>query len=143
MSLAFVFIFMLFVVHDGKNNKNAGHIELPVPVYHPLLFRTLFRLLKGVCLNCHKLKGDRYWVRLTRLRLALVDAGEASIAQKLEEGIQLGGGDGPPSINQERSWEFGSDVKKQKEESDQQLSSEKKGKPTDELKKAEYNQNAL
>ncbi len=113
-----------------------------MPVYHPLLFRTMFRVLRCVCLNCHKLKRDRCWVRVTRLRLALVDAGETSVAQKLEEEIQRGG-DGSPSKDQEGSREFDADVK-QKEESGLLLSSERRGKTVDELNKAEYNnQNAV
>ncbi|KAF6245033.1 hypothetical protein COO60DRAFT_1650460 [Scenedesmus sp. NREL 46B-D3] len=36
-----------------------GHIELPVVVYNPLVFGTLYRLLKHTCLNCHKFKMGR------------------------------------------------------------------------------------
>lgn len=30
-----------------------GHIDLPVPVYAPLLFAQMFQLLKQTCLYCH------------------------------------------------------------------------------------------
>ena len=33
-----------------------GHIELAVPVYNPLVFTTLFKLLRCTCLHCYKLK---------------------------------------------------------------------------------------
>ena len=33
---------------------HMGHIELDVPVYHPLLFPTLFLLLRHKCLACHR-----------------------------------------------------------------------------------------
>jgi DNA-directed RNA polymerase I subunit RPA1 len=33
-----------------------GHIELAVAVYHPLLFRTLFGLLRSKCAYCHCLR---------------------------------------------------------------------------------------
>ncbi|KAF8073189.1 rpa1 [Scenedesmus sp. PABB004] len=36
-----------------------GHIELPVVVYNPLVFGTLYRLLKHTCLNCHQFKMGR------------------------------------------------------------------------------------
>eukprot|EP00879_Flechtneria_rotunda_P027392 GHRR01029340.1.p1 GENE.GHRR01029340.1~~GHRR01029340.1.p1 ORF type:complete len:728 (+),score=248.94 GHRR01029340.1:30-2186(+) len=36
-----------------------GHIELPVTVYNPLVFSTLYRLLKHTCLNCHQFKMGR------------------------------------------------------------------------------------
>jgi len=29
-----------------------GHIELPVPVYNPLLFADMYRLLRSMCLKC-------------------------------------------------------------------------------------------
>ncbi len=113
-----------------------------MPVYHPLLFRTMFRVLRCVCLNCHKLKGDRCWVRLSRLRLALVDAGETSVARELEEEIQRYG-DGPPNKGQDGPRELDADVQ-QKEESGLLLSNETREKPVDELNKAEYkSQNAV
>ncbi|CAI6004571.1 unnamed protein product [Closterium sp. NIES-65] len=33
-----------------------GHLELALPVYHPLLFSLLVKLLRCVCLRCHHLK---------------------------------------------------------------------------------------
>ena len=35
----------------GNCPGHMGHIELAVPVYHPLLFATLFRLLRAVILS--------------------------------------------------------------------------------------------
>lgn len=35
---------------------HLGHIELAVPLYNPLLFTDLLRLLKMVCLHCHSFK---------------------------------------------------------------------------------------
>ncbi|KAI3942205.1 hypothetical protein MKW98_003804 [Papaver atlanticum] len=32
---------------------HCGHIELPLPVYNPLLFKFLFQFLKGTCIFCH------------------------------------------------------------------------------------------
>lgn len=35
-----------------------GHIALAVPVYHPLVFPVLYKLLRATCLNCHHFKMD-------------------------------------------------------------------------------------
>ncbi len=92
-----------------------------------------------MCLNCHKLKGDRFWVRVVRLRLALVDASEASVARKLEEEIQRGGDDdNSPNKDQEIG-----DVIKHKGESGTLLSNEKKEQNMDELMKRKRKANAV
>lgn len=36
-----------------------GHIDLAVPVYNPLVFSVLFKLLRTTCLNCHHFKMDK------------------------------------------------------------------------------------
>lgn len=33
-----------------------GHIELSVPVFHPMLIRTLYQILNKTCLDCHELR---------------------------------------------------------------------------------------
>ncbi len=96
-----------------------------------------------MCLKCHRLKGDRFWVRMTRLRLALVDANEASVAQKLEEEIQRGGGgvDYSPNKDQEVG---GDDIGvEHNEESGILLSNEKKEKGVDELIKKKRKETAV
>ena len=42
-----------------------GHIELAVPVYNPLTFGTVVRLLRSMCLHCGKFKmaADRVAAR--------------------------------------------------------------------------------
>jgi DNA-directed RNA polymerase I subunit RPA1 len=37
---------------------HVGHIELALPVYHPIFFNNMFQLLRGTCLYCHKLKAS-------------------------------------------------------------------------------------
>lgn len=37
---------------------HMGHIALSVPVYHPLLFNLLFKLLRMKCMHCHKCVGE-------------------------------------------------------------------------------------
>jgi len=41
-----------------------GHIELPVPVYNPLIFAELLSLIKLVCFNCHHFRMEMAKVRL-------------------------------------------------------------------------------
>lgn len=36
-------------------SSSPGHIELPLPVHHPIFFRQMFQLLKGTCHYCHHL----------------------------------------------------------------------------------------
>lgn len=42
-----------------------GHIELPVPVYNPLIFSELLTLIKLVCFNCHHFRMEMAKVRPT------------------------------------------------------------------------------
>ncbi|KXZ53087.1 hypothetical protein GPECTOR_8g79 [Gonium pectorale] len=49
-----------------------GHVELPVPVYNPLVFKVLYKLMRCTCLNCHRFKlaqdtVDAYLAKLQRL----------------------------------------------------------------------------
>ncbi|CAJ0587266.1 unnamed protein product, partial [Mesorhabditis spiculigera] len=37
---------------------HVGHIELTVPVFNPLLFNFLLKLMKGTCIHCHSLYLD-------------------------------------------------------------------------------------
>jgi len=50
---------------------HCGHVELCVPVYNPMTFATVFRLLRCTCLNCFRfrLKGEMTdeYVRILRL----------------------------------------------------------------------------
>lgn len=32
-----------------------GYIELPLPVYHPMFFQLMLKILKGSCMICHRL----------------------------------------------------------------------------------------
>ncbi|GFR43873.1 hypothetical protein Agub_g5002 [Astrephomene gubernaculifera] len=49
-----------------------GHIELPVPVYNPLVFKVLYKLMRCTCIHCHRFKlsqdsVDTYTAKLRRL----------------------------------------------------------------------------
>jgi DNA-directed RNA polymerase I subunit RPA1 len=51
----------------GLNSKDCqghmGHIQLSLPVYHPLLFDILYKLIKAKCFVCHKFRCNRLKVR--------------------------------------------------------------------------------
>ena len=56
---------------------HMGHIALPVPVYHPIFFDQLFRLLKATCVYCFhlrmaKVEVNRYLSKLQLLQHGLV-----------------------------------------------------------------------
>ncbi|GLC72049.1 hypothetical protein PLESTF_001198600 [Pleodorina starrii] len=59
-----------------------GHIELPVPVYNPLVFKVMYKLMRCTCLHCHRFKlsqqtVDVYMAKLQRLAVGdLVEAVE-------------------------------------------------------------------
>ncbi|KAB5583736.1 hypothetical protein GE09DRAFT_1079947 [Coniochaeta sp. 2T2.1] len=38
---------------------HAGHIDLPVPVYHPIFMDQAYRLLRAQCVYCHRLRMAR------------------------------------------------------------------------------------
>jgi DNA-directed RNA polymerase I subunit RPA1 len=64
---------------------HMGHIELPVPVYNPLLFKDLYRLLRSKCFMCHHLKlKDEAPTYVAKLQL--LDAGLVEQALALDSG---------------------------------------------------------
>eukprot|EP00158_Paraphelidium_tribonemae_P008573 Partr_v1_DN28614_c1_g2_i3_m50565 putative dna-directed RNA polymerase len=54
-----------------------GHVHLAVPLYHPLLFKHMFNLLRSTCFSCHhlkmrKAKSHRYLARLKLARAGMI-----------------------------------------------------------------------
>ena len=64
---------------------HLGHIELNVPVYNPLLFPTLFKLLKSKCASCHRFKVHRLKARKFEVQLKLLAMGMLGPALELDE----------------------------------------------------------
>jgi DNA-directed RNA polymerase I subunit RPA1 len=60
-----------------------GHIELPVPLYHPLFFRQLYQLLGIICRVCHRLQVPRVYKQLFVARMRLLDYGLHNAAEEL------------------------------------------------------------
>lgn len=52
-----------------------GHIALPVPVYHPIFFDQLFRLLKATCVYCFRLRMAKIEVNRYANKLQLLQHG--------------------------------------------------------------------
>eukprot|EP00898_Chlorokybus_atmophyticus_P009008 jgi/Chlat1/9108/Chrsp97S08381 len=53
-----------------------GHIELAAPVYHPLVFMTMLKLLRSTCLYCHRFKMATKKVALYRRAIQLLANGK-------------------------------------------------------------------
>ncbi|CAL8467924.1 g7462 [Coccomyxa elongata] len=63
-----------------------GHIELAVPVYNPLVFTTMYKLLRCTCLNCFKLKMLEAEVEQYRTKLELLTEGRLVEAMQIMTG---------------------------------------------------------
>jgi len=65
---------------------HMGHIQLPLPVYHPVFFSSLFRLLKCTCFNCCKLLATETKTDTLVAQLRLLEGGYYSVANTVEDG---------------------------------------------------------
>lgn len=72
---------------------HLGHIELPVPVYHPVLFMTMFNILKRKCFSCHKFRMNSQKVREYRIKVLLLDHGYVDEAKTLSMKLGQKNGD--------------------------------------------------
>mmetsp|Transcript_32891 Transcript_32891/g.37873 ORF Transcript_32891/g.37873 Transcript_32891/m.37873 type:complete len:1758 (-) Transcript_32891:11-5284(-) len=61
-----------------------GHIELCVPLYHPLLFSQIVELLRMKCLNCHKFTISARELNVFKTKFLLLDYGEYYEVQELD-----------------------------------------------------------
>ncbi|KAI9906876.1 hypothetical protein PsorP6_003606 [Peronosclerospora sorghi] len=64
---------------------HLGHIELPVPVYNPVLFSQMFNILKRKCFTCHKFRMASAHSRVVRVNMLLLDNGFENEAAQLTE----------------------------------------------------------
>ncbi|KAG8964710.1 hypothetical protein FRC05_003609 [Tulasnella sp. 425] len=62
-----------------------GHIELPSPLFHPLYFADMFRLLGCVCMFCHQFKAGKLAVSKCIAQLRLLDHGLIDAAEAVED----------------------------------------------------------
>eukprot|EP00457_Paulinella_chromatophora_P000205 gb/GEZN01000205.1/.p1 GENE.gb/GEZN01000205.1/~~gb/GEZN01000205.1/.p1 ORF type:complete len:1772 (+),score=298.07 gb/GEZN01000205.1/:92-5407(+) len=58
---------------------HMGHIKLVVPVYHPLLFPLLYKLLRQTCFSCYRLRLSRFAVKKIIVQLLLLNSDQAEL----------------------------------------------------------------
>ncbi|KAJ0407192.1 hypothetical protein ATCC90586_005281 [Pythium insidiosum] len=78
---------------------HLGHIELPVPVYNPVLFAQMLNILKRKCFTCHKFRTASARSRVLRVKILLLDNGFHEEAATLSELLEQRNGveDEPPA----------------------------------------------
>ena len=64
---------------------HPGHIELDFPVYHPLLFASLFQLVKSACFCCHRLRMSSSRLTAYLAKLQLLEMGDVKGAETLDD----------------------------------------------------------
>nr|XP_023655802.1 DNA-directed RNA polymerase I subunit RPA1 [Paramormyrops kingsleyae] len=71
---------------QGFNNcpGHLGHIELPLPVYNPLLFDKLYLLIRGSCMRCQMLSCPRSAIHLLLQQLRVLEVGALEAVYELE-----------------------------------------------------------
>nr|AOE43239.1 RNA polymerase I [Synstelium polycarpum] len=62
-----------------------GHIELCLPSYNPVLFKTLMGLMQATCLNCHHFKHGKGIIQYYIEELTLLGKGDVVAAKVLRE----------------------------------------------------------
>ncbi|KIX03445.1 uncharacterized protein Z518_06997 [Rhinocladiella mackenziei CBS 650.93] len=70
---------------------HCGHIELPMPCYHPQYIDSTLRLLRAKCAYCHRFKAAANVVNQTVCALRLLQYGLVEDYQKVQA-MHLGGG---------------------------------------------------
>ncbi|KIW46638.1 uncharacterized protein PV06_02298 [Exophiala oligosperma] len=69
---------------------HCGHIELPVPCYHPQYMDVTLRLLRAKCAYCHRFKAPRNVISQTVCALRLLEYGLVDDYQAIKD-MHLGG----------------------------------------------------
>lgn len=73
----------------GLNYVNCpghpGHVELIQPVYHPLLFPSMFQLLRSKCSFCHKLRMSATREKVYLAKFRLLEMGDLNGVDKLDK----------------------------------------------------------
>ncbi|KAH8194787.1 hypothetical protein TruAng_011052 [Truncatella angustata] len=64
---------------------HAGHIDLPVPVYHPVFLDQVMRLLRSQCIYCNRFRMRAADLALYKCKLRLLQFGLIDEAQYLDE----------------------------------------------------------
>lgn len=67
---------------------HLGHIELPIPIYHPVFFKTLVEILRSTCMKCHNFLVDRSTRLLYLYKLRAINKGMLQLVNELDEAYQ-------------------------------------------------------
>ncbi|VDN36066.1 unnamed protein product [Gongylonema pulchrum] len=78
---------------------HMGYIQLDVPVFNPLLFNFPFSIMKGTCVQCHRLTCNSLSLsaKLLLAQLRALDLGLISVAQELGSFVRDRFASGAPS----------------------------------------------
>lgn len=63
---------------------HVGHIELPVPLYHPTFMDQVLRLLRSKCVYCHRFRMSRKEVNRYVCKLRLIQHGLLGAAEEID-----------------------------------------------------------
>ncbi|KAI5789730.1 hypothetical protein DFH27DRAFT_571828 [Peziza echinospora] len=83
---------------------HMGHISLPVPVFHPIYFDQMLRLLRSVCLYCYKLRMAKTEVNKYACKLRLLHHGlvtemhELDLVRAGKKNVRAGGKRGEDDV---------------------------------------------
>ena len=75
-------------------NGHPGHVELPVPCYHPQYIDTTLRLLRAKCIYCHRLRLPRLVIQKAECELDLLRYGLVEDYNKLQTIVENNHDDG-------------------------------------------------
>ncbi|KAJ8306316.1 hypothetical protein KUTeg_016861 [Tegillarca granosa] len=64
---------------------HMGHIVLPLPVYNPVYFKTMFKILRGTCFLCHRLMVPTISAHVFIKKMDLLDHGLIPSVGQLDE----------------------------------------------------------
>ncbi|ORZ31924.1 hypothetical protein BCR44DRAFT_1539185 [Catenaria anguillulae PL171] len=64
-----------------------GHIDLPLPVYNPLMFTHMLKYLRATCLFCFKLRLSKVQAHMYKAKLFLLSRGLVVEATNLEDAV--------------------------------------------------------
>ncbi|KAI1388405.1 beta and beta-prime subunits of DNA dependent RNA-polymerase [Hypoxylon trugodes] len=64
---------------------HVGHIDLPVPVYHPVFMDQILRLLRAQCQYCFRFRMRRHDISLVSCKLRLLQFGLIDAANHLDD----------------------------------------------------------
>ncbi|XXQ33022.1 DNA-directed RNA polymerase subunit [Plasmodiophora brassicae] len=92
---------------------HVGHVELPVPIYNPLAFKILNKILKQMCQHCHRLRHSGASLQTLATKLGLIDERLLYDADRIDTSTSAKAGhkgDSTMSDDEDEDAESGADV---------------------------------